>query len=290
MKNSTLSASSAFVNKCKLTFLILGFMVLGSQVSFGQTITVDPGGMVAVTTTYGTASATPATFIVSGTTITGGILITPPSGYQLSQTDATSGYSTAGTPITVLGDGTINNTTIYVRLAATTIVGTYTGNIVLTSSGATDQNVATISSDVTAKALTITGITISDKVYNATTSATIAGTAALSGVVNGDDVTLGGTGAAVFTTAVVGTGKAVNVTGYTLGGAAAGNYSLTQPTGLTANVTAKPLTITGITINDKVYDATTSATIAGTAALSGVETGDVANVTLGGTGAAVFTT
>ena len=48
---------------------------------------------------------------------------------------------------------------------------------------------------------------------------------------------------ATFATANAGNGIAVTSTS-TLTGAAAGNYSLTQPAGLTANITKKSLTVT----------------------------------------------
>ncbi|MEI7928416.1 MAG: SdiA-regulated domain-containing protein, partial [Verrucomicrobiales bacterium] len=71
------------------------------------------------------------------------------------------------------------------------------------------------------------------KTYDGNTNATITGT--LVGVVSPDVVTFNGTG--TFASSAVGTGIAVTSTS-TLGGANAGNYSLTQPTGLTGNITA----------------------------------------------------
>ncbi|MBS1504119.1 MAG: hypothetical protein JST32_18770, partial [Bacteroidetes bacterium] len=121
----------------------------------------------------------------------------------------------------------------------------------------------------------------SNKVYDNTTTATVSGT--LSGVIAGDVVTLSGSG--TFSTSNVGTGIAVTSSS-TLSGANAGNYTLTQPTGLTANITPATLTITGITASNKTYDGTTAASLSGSAALSGVFSGDV--VTLGGSGSATF--
>jgi hypothetical protein len=95
---------------------------------------------------------------------------------------------------------------------------------------------------------------------------------------------------ASFASAGVGTGIAVTVTGYSISGSAAANYTVAQPAGLTADITAKGLTISGLTADNKVYNATTAATLTGTAALVGVEAGDVANVTLGGTAVASFAT
>ena len=61
----------------------------------------------------------------------------------------------------------------------------------------------------------------------------------------------------------VGTGKTVSVSGITLGGTDAANYTVTQPTGLTADISAKALTVTGMTANNKTYDGSTVATLSG---------------------------
>ena len=128
--------------------------------------------------------------------------------------------------------------------------------------------------------LTITGLTGQDKEYDDTTAATASGTAALSGVAAGaNDVSLSGSPVFTFASANVGTGITINTTGYTLSGTDAGKYTLTQPT-LSGDITAKELTITGLTGDDKEYDDTTAASATGTATLVGVETGD--DVSLGG--------
>lgn len=72
----------------------------------------------------------------------------------------------------------------------------------------------------------------------------------------------------------MGTGKSVTVGGLSLTGAHAGNYTLTQPT-LGADITAAGLGVTGVTANDKSYDAGTGASLnLGSAQLSGVIGGD----------------
>ncbi|MFN8454654.1 MAG: YDG domain-containing protein [Anaerolineae bacterium] len=109
---------------------------------------------------------------------------------------------------------------------------------------------------ITAKNLTISGVTADNKVYNGTTAATLSGTALLNGVESGDTVNLGGTPTATFVNANVGNNKVVTVTGYTISGADAANYTLTQPTGLSANITPKPITVTANSGQSKVYGAT----------------------------------
>ncbi len=107
------------------------------------------GTLAAVTTTYGAASATPTSFTVSGTNMSAGITVMPPTGFEVSQSaGGTSGYAGSGTSITVGTAGTIASTTVYVRLAATaTVAGTYNSqNIVLSSTGASSVNIATAAS------------------------------------------------------------------------------------------------------------------------------------------------
>jgi hypothetical protein len=70
----------------------------------------------------------------------------------------------------------------------------------------------------------------------------------------------------------VGTGIPVTVSGYAITGADAGNYTLTQPSDLAADISAATLTITA-TANTKIYDGTTSASaIPTTSGLQGSDT------------------
>ena len=83
--------------------------------------------------------------------------------------------------------------------------------------------------NITAKALTITGATVANKTYDGNNVANISG-GSLVGVVGSENVTL--TEAATFSQSNVGNGLAVTAANV-LGGTAAGNYTLTQQTGLT---------------------------------------------------------
>src|SRR5206468_21778 len=88
---------------------------------------------------------------------------------------------------------------------------------------------------VSQKSVTPT-VTVANKVYDRTPSATLT-SCTVSGAIGGDVVNC--TGPAVFATASVGTGKLVTVSGLTLTGAAAGNYTLTTTTATTtAAITA----------------------------------------------------
>ena len=150
--------------------------------------------------------------------------------------------------------------------------------LTLSGSAAANYTVVapTTTANISAAILTVTGITASNKGYNGTTTATLnSSAAALSGVVNGDVVTLNTAGATgTFDTPAIGTGKTVTIAGLLLSGADAGNYSLGQTT-TTADITLGTLTVTGITAANKVYDGSADVTL-GTSgiALSGVVNGD----------------
>jgi YDG domain len=115
---------------------------------------------------------------------------------------------------------------------------------------------------ITAKGLTIDGAVANSKVYDGDASATVDFTgASLDGVVSGDSVSIDhGAYTATFGNKSVGQGKPVTVTGVTLGGGDAGNYALSQPSGLTADITARDLTVTAHGV-DKIYDGTSDATV-----------------------------
>ena len=128
-------------------------------------------------------------------------------------------------------------------------------------------------SDISSKGvLTIAGFTADNKVYDGTTRASATGfipstgTAYLSGVVSDDIVILGGAPLFTFNSPNVGTGITITTSGYTISGADAGKYTLTQPT-LSANITAKALTTLGVSAENKVYDGTTVANAIGTPVL-----------------------
>lgn len=128
--------------------------VVLSGISSGGSPLITAGGTLASTPAiYGSASSTATSFTVSGADMTEGILVTPPAGFEVSQTSATSGYAATQLVGTA---GTIAETTIHVRLAAGTTAGSYSGDIACTSAGAAPAHVATAISDVNPKIITVT--------------------------------------------------------------------------------------------------------------------------------------
>ena len=140
---------------------------------------------------------------------------------------------------------------------------------------------------ISPKPLPIGGLAASNKTYDGTSTAALTGTATLSSAESagsgsaidgkpytGDVVTPTGPGAASFADKHIGSAKPVTVSGFTLAGAQAANYSPTQPTGLTASIFALPVTVAAVTAT-KTYDGTTAA--AGTPTITpALATGDTA--------------
>ena len=121
-----------------------------------------------------------------------------------------------------------------------------------------DSEEKSVQVTIAPKPVTITGVTAKDKVYDGTNNAEInKDNLRISGLVDGDGVFVDG-GTAAFADKNVGTGKTVTFSGYTLKGndGAENNYALTQPASVTADITAKEVTIAGVTAANRKYDKT----------------------------------
>jgi hypothetical protein len=140
------------------------------------------------------------------------------------------------------------------------------------------QHVATITP---APISNVTGITASNKVYDGNVTATLNTSAAvMAGMVAGDVLTVASaTGA--FVNKNAGTGKTVSISGVTLGGIDALNYTLGSSLGATtANITPATISaVTGIVAANKVYDGNVTATLnTSGAVMAGKVAGDVLTV------------
>ena len=132
----------------------------------------------------------------------------------------------------------------------------------------------TTTANITKKALTVSGITASNKTYDGNTSATVSkANASLTGLVSGDSVSVtAATG--TFANKTAANGKTVNLS-ETMGGDDLSNYTVTAQGTATANISKKALTVSGITASNKTYDGNTSATVSKeNASLTGLVSGD----------------
>ena len=248
-------------------------IVSGSpEESSSPTISVQPLTLAsAMTTTYGAASSEKS-FSVSGTKLNNGDLtVTAPPGMQVALSGGEFGASVT---LPVIGDS-VSATTVRVRLAANApATGSYDNvSIPVSGGGASDISVLTASTgnQVLRKALTISGLTASDRAYNGQTDAPVNGTPALTSgqVVELDDVGLSGTATYAFSEADAGNSKPITITNLSLSGASKDNYSLTLPS-LSASINQVALTITGLTAVSKNYDGSTTVSVTGTPAFSGL--------------------
>jgi trimeric autotransporter adhesin len=134
-------------------------------------------------------------------------------------------------------------------------------------------NLPSLSANITPLALNYAGTPVAaSRVYDGTLTTTVSGIT-LSGLLATDinNVSVSG----LFANKNVGNNKAVTTV---LSGTGAGNYSISLPQGLTANITALPLTLSGTPVAlSRPYDSTVIASISG-ATINGVLSGDSVNL------------
>jgi len=244
-----------------------------AQPSLTATITAKPLTV--------TGLSVPSSKVYDGTTATA-----TPSGTVALQSAETAAFGTGGDGRPYTGDtvslsGTATGSYNNLNVAGASTV-TFSG--LSTANGNYSITAPTQAATITAKPLTLTGITAGSTIYDGTTTAKLGGTAAFPASeapafgtggdgtpYSVDSVTAGGAAAGTLAAKDAGA-EMVTITGVTVTGAGSGNYTVLQQTGLTQNVTAKALTMSGLTVpSSKVYDGTTAATVSGTAALQPVE-------------------
>ncbi|MDY5595082.1 MAG: YDG domain-containing protein [Oscillospiraceae bacterium] len=154
---------------------------------------------------------------------------------------------------TVTGDGTV--TVEYKKsgeadstytTTAPKDAGDYT--VKVTKAAGTNYAEASATRDfiISRKPVTVSGITANGKTYDGSTDAALVYSGVtLAGKVDSDDLSVTATG--TFEDKNVGTDKTVTITGLTLGGDSAGNYTLAeeeQQATTTASISVKPVTVT----------------------------------------------
>ncbi len=219
---------------------------LASNYSVGATSsatgTIDPKVL--------TANATVANKVYDGTT--SATLAT----YGLSGFVGNETVGGVNTGTATFADKNVGNDKAVTISGITLVNGTNGGlatNYVVSAAGTSNAN-------ITPATLHVAGVVALDTVYNGTLAANVDTQGALlTGVIGSDNVQVGSiTG--TYLTKDVGTAKPITTSAFLLTGSAAIDYTLVQPTGLTANVTPRSLTISATGV-DKVYDTTTAATV-----------------------------
>jgi gliding motility-associated-like protein len=226
-----------------ITVLPASATCAGNLVTFS--ITVNPslpvitttGNLSALTTVYGSPSLS-GSFTVAATNLISGVVIRPPAGFEVSMDN-----SNFNTTATAGGAGTLPATTVYIRLAKTTHVGSYAGNVGLTTGNIT-VNTAMPASTVTPTPLVITAENKSRPVHSENPPLTII----YSGFVNDDNEASLVTAPVIATTATMAS-DAGTYPIFFAGNAASPDYSFTYFTGV--------LTVTSVTAGVVVPNAFT---------------------------------
>ena len=250
--NTTATFSDKNVDTSK-TVTVAGISISGT----------DAGNYTVNTTTTTTANITQRSLTVTATGINQVYDGTTTASVTLADNRVNGDVLTAADTSATFIDKNVG-TGKTVSVAGISISGTDAANYTVNTITSTMAN-------ITSKSLTIIGLSGTDKTYDGTTSASITGTASFSGLVTNDVVTLTA-GTASFADANVGTAKTVTFSGYSISGADAGNYMLSQPADSAASISVAALTITA-TNQTKTYGDNNSLGTTGfsTSALYGVD-------------------
>jgi hypothetical protein len=218
--------------------------------SLSGELTREPGQNV------GSYSITKGTLSAGGNydlTVTPGTLTITQKAASLTAEDKSKAYGSADPALTTVDSGFLAGdlgagkiTFSVSRAAGESVAGSPYTITPAASDGTTgllgnyDITIKTGQLTITKKAITGSFVA-ADKVYDGNTDAIVT-SRDLSGAVSGDAVSLAG-GSAAFDTRNAGTAKIVTLTGATLAGADAGNYTLDSVATAKANITPKPITV-----------------------------------------------
>ncbi len=253
-----------------------GFAISKDNSTFSNSVTVGTAGNIASTTIYArslatTNAGTPSGIItavstgapskdvaITATISKRALTITASAGNKVYDGNNTAGVTlsddrVSGDVLTpVYTSATFNSKNVATGKAVSvngiSISGTDAGNY-------TANTVASTTADITAKTLAITASGI-NKVYDGNTS----GAVTLSDNRVAGDVLTTAYATATFNNKNVATDKAVSVSGISISGIDAGNYTANTTASTTADITAKTLAVSPAGIN-KVYDGNTSGTV-----------------------------
>ena len=181
----------------------------------------------------------------------------------VADTFLTAGFSAPTLSLPTLADPLYRAVGSYAISVAYTQSGSNAGYLV--NAGNSGANLS-----VTAKPLSLSGLAVSSKTYDGSSSASIASLGTVDGVLAGDAVVLNSSAAsASFSDAHAAAAKSVRITGLSLSGSAAGNYSVTNLFTL-ADINRKTVTLNSITALDKTYDGGVGASVNSYGTLSGL--------------------
>jgi hypothetical protein len=217
-----------------------------------------PDGMLIIVNVTATNREYNGTNIV---TLTGGQLVGVAVGDSVN-------FNLGGTVAIGSGTGTMDDKNAGNNKKVTTAI-----NLIGADSNKYQLIQPTVTVNIAPKPITITGVSATDRIYDATTAVALTGgTLESSAIVSSDTVTFT-LGNGTMANKNVGDNKAIT-TAITLTGADAGNYALTQPSGITVSISKKTITA-NVSATDREYNDLLAVALTGT--LEGVESGDTVN-------------
>ena len=263
---------------------------IGFDTNVDTTGRLSAGGYLQVGTySFGVSNlSTTGTVNFTGSVVNSGVLTVDPKSLTLSASNVSKVYdgTTTLAGMALTPSGVMTGDEISVSSSGGSFNGKNAGSQGFTLTGLQMQGAdqanyslasgsVTGTGTITAKTLTLSA-SAQDKVYDGTTAASVA-TLALNGVVQGDAVTASG-GSASFADRNVARdaggnviAKSVSISGVTLTGTDAGNYTVSGNAAASAKIT--PLALTAqVTAADKVYDGNQQALVKGS--VSGALAGD----------------
>ncbi|QWD27166.1 filamentous hemagglutinin N-terminal domain-containing protein [Polynucleobacter paneuropaeus] len=318
LSNYSITKTNGALTITRLAATITGATTVNAYTSALQTNTYTTSGILAgdlasasaisiggvATATHVSQGTVPDVFAVTGTaannynfTYVPGSITLIPVALSVTGANTTAVYNKTtqtNSAATVSGLKGSDAATIGGSYGSGINVGVYTDALSVSLSNPSDYTVGVTngSHTITPAIITVNGITAQNKVYDATTAATLnVGTISTSGVLAGDAVTLNTSSlSGVFADKNVGNGKTVLISGVVLAGASSSNYQLSggANTTTTANITPAPLSITGNNLTT-TYNGSTQSLVAPT--VTGLIAGDnvIASGNATGTNAGTYT-
>lgn len=159
---------------------------LNGAVAPQPNVVVNQSSLSGFNYVQGSGPSASQSFTVSGNSLTDNIVVNAPANYEVS-VNATSGYASSVTLIQ--SDGTLDQTTVYVRLMVGLVNNGYSGDISITSTGASDKIVSLSGTVLPQPSITVSETTLSGFSYSqgsgpsASQSFTVSGSALTDNIV-----------------------------------------------------------------------------------------------------------
>jgi hypothetical protein len=238
------------------------FSVAAASISFANK---NVGNGKIITVSGISISGTDAPNYTANTSTTASANITQRS-LTITATGQNKTYDGTTTATVTLGDNRVAGDSLTPAYTTATFADKNVGNgktitvsgISISGTDAPNYTVntsTTASANITSRALTVTA-SGQNKVYDGTTTAAVT---LGDNRVSGDSLTPAYT-TATFADKNVGSGKTITVSGISISGTDASNYTVNTSTTASANIAARALTVTA-TGQNKIYDGTTTATV-----------------------------